>query len=163
MKTHGSTPDTGLATSNGYVRQYLDGQIYQPPAEGSAVRHIQQDLNVLMDAGLSEDGIYGPNTAEAVRALQESAGITIDGAVGPETQSVLKRRLTDARREAGKTPATPVGPTADSWPWPIGEAPDPEYGGDEKEESGAGMGTVTALLLTSGVGYASYKLWNQLN
>jgi len=167
MKTHASTPTaSGLATANGYVRQYLDGKIYQPPAEGPAVRDIQEDLNVLLDArSLDEDGIYGPNTAEAVRVLQESAGITIDGAVGPETKSVLKRRLTSARRESGKTPATPVGPSAGRqatfWPWPTG-GPVRE-GGEGQKEGRAGMGAVTALLVTSGVGYASYKLWNQFN
>jgi len=52
------------------------------------VVQIQQGLNKLgFSTGL--DGLYGPETAAQVEALQAKYGLTIDGAVGPDTWLAL--------------------------------------------------------------------------
>ena len=38
---------------------------------------------------LAVDGIFGPNTAEAVRDYQRNRGLVVDGIVGPKTWSTL--------------------------------------------------------------------------
>lgn len=48
---------------------------------------VQRFLNRFRNAGLVEDGYFGPATARAVRAYQSAAGIGIDGIVGPKTQA----------------------------------------------------------------------------
>lgn len=40
---------------------------------------------------LSTDGIFGPRTLAATRALQRTAGIPVDGVVGPQTRAALAR------------------------------------------------------------------------
>lgn len=62
---------------------------------GEEVRGLQQQLNRLgaRDAQgrpLGEDGRYGDNTREAVRALQQQHGLKQDGVVGPETRKLLQ-------------------------------------------------------------------------
>jgi len=47
------------------------------------------------------DGVAGPGTTEAVRALQARAGLTVDGVAGPATRRVLGRR---GRPELGSRP-----------------------------------------------------------
>ena len=61
------------------------------PAEGATalVSAIQQQLQALGYFEGPVDGIYGPITAEALRAFQSDAGITADGEYGPETYDAL--------------------------------------------------------------------------
>jgi hypothetical protein len=64
-----------------------------PIAEGSKgqeVRRIQtklKDLNLYQGA---PDGIFGPQTEQAVKMFQERQGITVDGIVGGETWKQLQ-------------------------------------------------------------------------
>ncbi|MFL1379556.1 MULTISPECIES: L,D-transpeptidase family protein [unclassified Nocardiopsis] len=56
---------------------------------GRAVTALQEDL---LDLGYwldGADGEFGPNTAQAVLALQKAAGIDRDGVVGPDTRAAL--------------------------------------------------------------------------
>jgi len=39
--------------------------------------------------GADPDGIFGPDTAQAVRNFQQSAGVSVDGVVGPHTWTAL--------------------------------------------------------------------------
>lgn len=61
---------------------------------GSAVQDLQAKLNKL-GYGLSTDGIFGPNTYNAVEHFQASKRLTVDGIVGPETLAALDKAITD--------------------------------------------------------------------
>lgn len=63
----------------------------RPMLRGDDVGALQRALNSLgFDAG-KEDGIFGPDTVEALREFQRNAGITVDGICGPETLAALER------------------------------------------------------------------------
>ena len=60
-------------------------------SSGEDVRKLQQ---ALIDAGYSvgasgADGIYGANTANAVRQYQQANGLEADGEIGPITAASL--------------------------------------------------------------------------
>ncbi len=56
---------------------------------GADILDMQSKLDALgFDLGKA-DGIYGTKTETAVRAFQESQGITVDGIIGPETRQKL--------------------------------------------------------------------------
>ena len=56
---------------------------------GTAVENLQYLLNrVNCNAG-TEDGIWGTNTTNAVKAFQSANGLTVDGKVGPATKLKL--------------------------------------------------------------------------
>ena len=52
-------------------------------SRGEEVKTLQRLLNVAVD------GIFGPNTEEAVVAFQKAAGLKVDGIVGPKTWDAL--------------------------------------------------------------------------
>lgn len=59
---------------------------------GDDVRIVQQTL---LNAGFNPgrvDGVYGPDTANAVRTYQKVHSLSVDGIVGPETSDALLRR-----------------------------------------------------------------------
>jgi peptidoglycan hydrolase-like protein with peptidoglycan-binding domain len=61
---------------------------------GEAVRGVQEEFqfrNLSGDPnqGVQIDGIFGPQTDEAVRGFQQALGITVDGIVGPVTWRAL--------------------------------------------------------------------------
>ena len=53
-------------------------------AEGRQVKLLQQAL------GIGVDGLYGPETEEAVRGFQASRGLSVDGVAGPQTTAALR-------------------------------------------------------------------------
>jgi hypothetical protein len=57
--------------------------VRSPLLSGSDVKHVQSRLHV------TTDGLYGPNTASAVRAFQHSHGLAVDGMVGPQTAAKI--------------------------------------------------------------------------
>lgn len=59
-------------------------------AAGEIVRAIQEMLNKVDDAGLLEDGDFGPCTRAAVYAFQRANGLDPDGIVGPLTMAKLE-------------------------------------------------------------------------
>lgn len=66
-------------------------------SSGQSVRQLQFMLRVLSEyineiPPLAEDGIFGPQTRNAVIAFQRFAGLTPDGIVGPATWSALYDR-----------------------------------------------------------------------
>jgi peptidoglycan hydrolase-like protein with peptidoglycan-binding domain len=55
-------------------------------SQGDAVRELQGRLQV---PWLKQDGDFGEATEQAVKAYQQSQGLTADGVVGPETWAKL--------------------------------------------------------------------------
>jgi peptidoglycan hydrolase-like protein with peptidoglycan-binding domain len=64
-------------------------------SKGRQVELLQQAL------GISVDGIYGPETEEAVRSFQASRGLTADGIAGPETSGALRSHAAAKTSAAG--------------------------------------------------------------
>ncbi len=58
-------------------------RLSRPMMRGSDVVKLQQKLNV------GADGVFGPNTAKAVREFQQAQGLSADGMVGPNTWGKL--------------------------------------------------------------------------
>ena len=63
---------------------------------GPAVAEVQERLRI------PADGIFGPQTEEAVRAFQRSEGLAVDGIVGPNTLAAL-RKTTTPKKQPVKT------------------------------------------------------------
>lgn len=84
----GTTPNVPPVTSPDFL--ILIGSV------GSVVKSLQHGMNVVFRSykgmPLTEDGIYGPNTAAAVAEFQSRATefkLTVDGEVGPKTKAAL--------------------------------------------------------------------------
>ena len=74
-----------------------------PLFRGDDVRALQRRLNVLgFDPG-REDGIFGEQTAQAVREFQLNVGLRSDGIVGPTTTQALDRLLAAPVTTHGRT------------------------------------------------------------
>ena len=74
-----------------------------PNFRGDDVRTLQRRLNLLgFDPG-REDGIFGDQTAVAVRELQLNVGLRSDGIVGPTTVQALDRFLHAPVTDHGRT------------------------------------------------------------
>jgi peptidoglycan hydrolase-like protein with peptidoglycan-binding domain len=69
---------TGPATTTEHVIVLTEG------SEGRQVELLQKAL------GIGADGIFGPQTEEAVRSFQARSGLTVDGIVGPLTAAALR-------------------------------------------------------------------------
>ncbi|MFH9062433.1 peptidoglycan-binding protein [Streptomyces coeruleorubidus] len=62
-------------------------------ANGHAGPEVAEAQCLLREAGLSPgavDGIFGPHTERAVRALQKRADLVVDGIIGPHTWKALR-------------------------------------------------------------------------
>ncbi len=62
-----------------------------PYQRGEDVADVQRRLGALGFSAGRVDGILGPETAAAIRALQENLGLTADGICGPDTVAILGR------------------------------------------------------------------------
>jgi peptidoglycan DL-endopeptidase CwlO len=60
-----------------------DGSIRGPKPSPAVTRLVQQKL------GISADGVFGPQTLQAVKSFQASKGLEVDGIVGPATLGAL--------------------------------------------------------------------------
>ncbi len=68
------------------VPNSFPGETLQEGSRGEAVRQMQEHLNAIADVyyvvpNIAADGVYGPRTAEAVRAFQEQFDLTPNGIV----------------------------------------------------------------------------------
>ncbi len=67
----------------------------------SIAQGIQQGLKDMGYYDGAIDGIYGPQTTDAIKAFQKEAGITVDGRWGPETHAVMDAAAgSDSARDA---------------------------------------------------------------
>lgn len=65
-------------------------RLTDPLTRGETVKKLQRRLAELGFAPGTADGIYGPQTAHAVRLFQASKGLVADGEAGPATLKALK-------------------------------------------------------------------------
>lgn len=80
----GSPPSAPLAEKSPTL------SLTTPRMQGEAVRDLQQRLLAQAYDSGEADGIFGPQTEQAVREFQEQQGISVDGIVGPRTWSLLR-------------------------------------------------------------------------
>lgn len=71
-------------------------------SQGDEVKRLQEALNS-QGYGLSVDGIYGANTANAVRQYQQANGLSVDGIAGANTQGKLYQATAAAQQTAPQT------------------------------------------------------------
>ncbi len=66
-----------------------DAASYKVGSSGSTVKKIQQRLKNWGYYGGSVDGVYGSQTAAAVKRFQKANGLTVDGITGPATLAAI--------------------------------------------------------------------------
>ena len=90
---------------------------YQTGSKGNEVKQLQEQLKAAgFDPG-GADGIYGNNTAAAVRAYQKAKGLTVDGIAGVQTLGSLNKPAAPVTPPAPRPPApAPVTPAAPAAP-----------------------------------------------
>lgn len=72
-----------------------DVAVLKKGSRGPAVVQLQQKLRI------PADGVFGRQTARAVRRFQRARGLVVDGVVGPQTAQALGIRLPAKRRRVG--------------------------------------------------------------
>ena len=100
---------------NAGVDPYLVPGVLREGSSGTEVEVLQYMLAILAEfdnalSPLAVDGVFGPNTARAVRAYQRAAGLGVDGVVGPATWDSIYRHFIQAdqylRRNLRQFPRT---------------------------------------------------------
>lgn len=101
-ETSGASPEPATTSENVIV--------LTEDAQGRQVQLLQQALG-----SVKVDGIFGPETEEAVRSFQAKRGLAVDGIVGPQTSAALRGGATATASIAGVSPSegttTPVANT----------------------------------------------------
>lgn len=104
----------------------------KPGSEGDAVKELQATLQLLGVYRGRVDGVYGNETAIAVKQFQRSAGLAADGVVGPATWNRLLPTSTAKAPEpvfpsegssANNPPAVSASAPSHGFPVPAGSAP----------------------------------------
>jgi uncharacterized protein YraI len=62
------------------------GDPYMSNATSTNLTHFQHDLNIALNLSILENGIWGTQTRNTVKQLQQRAGITVDGIAGTYTK-----------------------------------------------------------------------------
>lgn len=115
-RANGSSPGSKEGVSHVGPESPASAALLREGQRGPGVADLQVTLAALgfrdaRDAPLQADGNFGPRTAEAVRAFQQSHGLQADGIVGPQTREALDRAQhsqDQALRSAGAVPTSPV-------------------------------------------------------
>jgi peptidoglycan hydrolase-like protein with peptidoglycan-binding domain len=63
--------------------------------DSSAVTYLQLTLDSCYNAGLTQDGDFGPATQAALKAVQSRIGVSVDGIYGPNTRTAMEWRPTE--------------------------------------------------------------------
>lgn len=79
-----------------------DADVLKRGSRGPVVAQVQQKL------GIPADGVFGPQTARAVRRYQASKGLVVDGIVGPQTADALGVSLAEVHTASGGRRIPPV-------------------------------------------------------
>lgn len=61
--------------------------------KGSNVKTLQENLNMVINAGLEVDGSFGPKVEAAVKEFQRKYGLTVDGIYGKNSYNKMKSLL----------------------------------------------------------------------
>ncbi|MDT0378216.1 peptidoglycan-binding protein [Streptomyces sp. DSM 42041] len=92
LNNNGWVTVTYLWTDGGGGTPQLSFPSYSTLRDGSSGPQVSAAQHLLntngFDAG-AVDGAFGPNTASAVRAFQQSRSLSVDGVVGPKTWTAL--------------------------------------------------------------------------
>ncbi len=90
-----ATPSASLAEGGGPVTAAAGPAtttehsiVLSAGSEGRQVQLLQRAL------GIKADGVFGPETEEAVQKLQASKGLAVDGVLGPQTSAALREQTT---------------------------------------------------------------------
>lgn len=100
--TGGSGMNTGYTTPTGTPPTPPSNPFSSTLQQGSTGGDVVALQRML---GITPDGIYGPQTAAAVRAYQQKNGLTVDGIFGPQTS----HQLTSVINAGGANPTTTWG------------------------------------------------------
>jgi len=114
-------------------------------SSGDSVRQLQQLLNELGWNAGTADGVFGANTAAAVKRLQSAAGLSVDGIVGVNTWAALDRGVR-ASSGGGSGSGTPTNPSS---------------GSTQTAGAGGGDGFLVKALLGAGIGIGAAWLMAQ--
>ena len=96
-----------------FAVQFQFPGVLREGSSGTEVEVLQYMLALLAEfdnalSPLQIDGVFGPNTARAVRSYQQVTGLTVDGVVGPVTWDSIYRHFIQAdqylRRDMGQFP-----------------------------------------------------------
>ena len=71
------------------VAEVYEAAVLKQGSRGGEVKEVQRRLKMWGYYSGAVDGIYGSNTASAVRAFQEMMGITADGIIGQQTWELI--------------------------------------------------------------------------
>jgi Putative peptidoglycan binding domain len=86
------TPPATTSAKRSTRAAALPSQTLKPGDSGAQVRELQRALKSLGYTVGTVDGQYGPATKSAVAAFQHTAGLTEDGVFGPKTLDALIQR-----------------------------------------------------------------------
>ncbi|WP_172405840.1 peptidoglycan-binding domain-containing protein [Clavibacter michiganensis] len=101
---HYSYLQGGDPSTINYIPAYEDASvetarcILEKGSRGEGVATLQASLNQCYHRGLTEDGIFGAATYNALLAVQRQVGVTVDGVYGPNTGSAMLHTGNACRR-----------------------------------------------------------------
>ncbi|MFC0470595.1 N-acetylmuramoyl-L-alanine amidase [Halalkalibacter kiskunsagensis] len=90
LREEGATFTDSPPPSPTYVAGARQRTILSRGDQGDDIRALQERLDELGFHPGRIDGIFGPQTADAVMRFQRTASISVDGIVGPETREALR-------------------------------------------------------------------------
>ena len=80
---------TGHTSENGFSDPYVQTAVLRQGAKGGEVKELQRRLKQWGYYKGSVDGVYGPQTVEAVKYFQRKNGLKADGVAGKATYAAL--------------------------------------------------------------------------